>query len=197
MRCYASQYQDANPEYALLQTFLNIKQRELMVTTRPKQLAVDQILAQMSAGLAPMLVDQSPLFVAICSGGVWVAEALHQRLGIADPLGHVDISFYRDDFSRMGLHPKVQSSSLPVEINNRHIVLVDDMLHTGRTVRAALNELFAWGRPASVILAVLIDRGRRELPLHADIVGQSLALDSNEFVKIFPDGHLRYVEFQG
>lgn len=158
----------------------------------PKQLPIDQILAEMVEGLQPMLVNL-PLFVAIRSGGVWIAEALHQRLGITDPLGHVDISFYRDDFSRLGLHPKVQNSSLPVSIDNRHVVLVDDILHSGRTARAALNELFAWGRPASVLLAVLVDRGNRELPLHADIVGQCLSLDSHEFIKVFPDGRLRYV----
>ncbi len=161
----------------------------------PDQLPVDKMLASMAESIRPML-DQSPLFIAICSGGIWVAERLHQRLNIQEPLGFLDISFYRDDFSRLGLNPKVQTSSLPVSIDDRHILLIDDILHTGRTVRAALNELFAWGRPASVVLAVLLDRGDRELPLHAEIVGHRLHLDTTYFVKIFPDGHLTYVNLQ-
>ena len=155
----------------------------------PKHLPVESILASMAKDIQPML-DKSPLFVAIATGGVWVAEQLHRQLNIKDPMGRVDISFYRDDFSRIGLHPKVGRSSLPVTIDDRHIVLVDDILHTGRTVKAALNELFAWGRPASVVLAVLLDRGNRELPFTAEVVGQSLTLDNHQFVKISPDGQL-------
>jgi len=160
-----------------------------------QDLPVEALLNSMADALQAMLIDQ-PLVVAICSGGVWVAEALHQRLAINDPLGLLDISFYRDDFSQVGLHPKVGSSALPVSVDNRHIILIDDILHTGRTVRAALNELFAWGRPASVVLAVLIDRGKRELPMQADIIGLSLALENNQFVKISPDGRLHCVDRQ-
>ncbi len=166
-----------------------------MTEKYPQQLPVEAMLTNMAESLQALL-EMKPLFVAICSGGVWIAEALHQRLDVSEPLGLLDISFYRDDFSQVGLHPKVQSSSLPVAIENRHIVLVDDILHTGRTVRAALNELFAWGRPASVVLAVLIDRGKRELPLHAEIVGQTLSLNDNQFVKVYPDGKLTYINRQ-
>ncbi|MHB8254478.1 MAG: bifunctional pyr operon transcriptional regulator/uracil phosphoribosyltransferase PyrR, partial [Acidiferrobacter sp.] len=89
-----------------------------------------------------MLQERQPVMVGIHTGGVWVAERLHQRLGLTEPLGTLDISFYRDDFSRVGIHPQVKTSHLPVALDGRHIVLVDDVLHTGRTIRAALNEIF-------------------------------------------------------
>ncbi len=115
-----------------------------------------------------------PALVGIHTGGVWVAERLHQRLGVATPLGRLDISFYRDDFSRIGVNPQVRPSELPFDVDNRHLVLIDDVLYTGRTIRAALNELFDYGRPASVLLAVLVDRGGRELPIQANVVGVQL-----------------------
>ena len=158
----------------------------------PEQIPVDVMLSEMADSIKPMLED-SPLLVAICSGGVWVAEKLHQKLNLSEPVGLLDITFYRDDFSRVGLNPSVRSSSLPVAIDHRHIILIDDILHTGRTVRAALNELFAWGRPASVVLAVLLDRGDRELPFQAEIIGHRFSLDKHQFVKICPNGQLTYV----
>lgn len=157
----------------------------------PERLPVETIVADMAQAIKPML-GTSPLFVAICNGGVWIAEHLHNQLDISEPLGYVDISFYRDDFSRVGLNPKVNTSSLPVAIDGRHIILIDDILNTGRTVRAALNELFAWGRPASVVLAVLVDRQGRELPFCADIVGHRIDLETNQFVKVLPSGELTY-----
>ncbi|HUM90105.1 MAG TPA: bifunctional pyr operon transcriptional regulator/uracil phosphoribosyltransferase PyrR, partial [Candidatus Competibacter sp.] len=115
-----------------------------------------------------------PALVGIHTGGVWVAERLQQRLGIAMPLGRLDISFYRDDFSRIGVNPQVRPSELPFDVDDRHLVLVDDVLYTGRTIRAALNELFDYGRPASVLLAVLVDRGGRELPIEGGGDGSSV-----------------------
>lgn len=162
-----------------------------MNTDLPEQLPVEEILDDMAQAIKPML-DSSPLIVAICNGGVWIAEHLHRQLEISEPLGFVDISFYRDDFSRIGLNPKVHQSSLPVAIDDRHIILVDDILNTGRTVRAALNELFAWGRPASVVLAVMLDRGGLELPYRAAVVGQRIALEKSQFVKVLPNGNLDY-----
>ncbi len=158
----------------------------------PEQLPVNEMLSGMADSIKPML-DETPHLVAICSGGVWIAEQLHQKLGLSEPVGLLDITFYRDDFSRVGLNPSVRSSSLPVAIDDRHIILIDDILHTGRTIRAALNELFAWGRPASVVLAVLLDRGDRELPFQAEIVGHRISLDEHQFVKIHPNGRLTYV----
>ena len=128
------------------------------------------------------------LIVGIQTGGLWVAERISGELGLDQPLGVLNIAFYRDAFSRIGLHPRVTPSSLPFEIEDRHIILVDDVLHTGRTIRAAMNELFDFGRPASITLAVLIDRSGRELPIEANIVGKRLKLNQDEHVKLLgPD----------
>jgi pyrimidine operon attenuation protein/uracil phosphoribosyltransferase len=124
------------------------------------------------------------LVIGIHTGGVWVAERLRRLMRVDAPLGELNIAFYRDDFSRIGLHPEVKPSRLPFTVDDRHLVLVDDVLHTGRTVRAAMNEIFDWGRPASVCLAVLIDRGGRELPIQADVAGKSLSLREDEHVKL-------------
>lgn len=124
------------------------------------------------------------LMIGIQTGGVWIAEQLYQRLNLSEPLGKLNITFYRDDFSQIGLHPSVGASDLPYEIDARHIILIDDVLYTGRTIRAALNELFDYGRPASVKLAVLAERNGRELPIQADIVGTRLQLGSNEYLQL-------------
>lgn len=129
---------------------------------------------------------RAPLLVGIHSGGVWVAERIRAALPRAD-FGTLDISFYRDDFSRVGLNPQVKASDLP-PVERRDIVLVDDVLHTGRTIRAALNEIFSYGRPERVLLAVLIDRPGRELPVQADIRGEFLALNENEQVQLTRQG---------
>ena len=109
--------------------------------------------------------------VGIHSGGAWLAQRLHKDLGLAQPMGTLDISFYRDDFDRIGLHSQVMPSEISFSVAGKHLVLVDDVLYTGRTIRAAMNELFDYGRPASIRLAVLIDRGGRELPIAAVAVG--------------------------
>jgi Pyrimidine operon attenuation protein/uracil phosphoribosyltransferase len=127
---------------------------------------------------------REPFMVGIHTGGVWVARRLHRLLGLATPLGSLDISFYRDDFSRVGMHPEVRPSDLPIDVDNRHIVLVDDVIYTGRTIRAALNEIFDYGRPASVILAILVDRGGRELPIQPAVVGKHLDLSPHEHLKL-------------
>ena len=122
--------------------------------------------------------------VGIHTGGVWIAEQLHKNLQLEDPLGVLDITFYRDDFTKKGLHPSVIPSELPFSIEERHVILVDDVIMSGRTVRAALNELFDYGRPASITLASLIELDARELPIRADIVGASLALSNNDRIKL-------------
>lgn len=129
-------------------------------------------------------LDENTAMVGIHTGGVWVARQLHRLLGIKAPLGELDISFYRDDFSRIGMNPQVRPSQLPFSVDDRHIILVDDVLHTGRTIRAAMNELFDYGRPASITLAVLVERGGRELPVEAAITGQHMELGKNEHVKL-------------
>lgn len=125
-----------------------------------------------------------PTIVGIRTGGVWIAQQLHKNLGLRNELGVLDISFYRDDFSRIGLNPQVRPSSLPVDITGLHILLVDDVLYTGRTIRAAMNELFDFGRPASVSLCVLVDRGARELPIQANVAGVTLQLPANQQVEL-------------
>jgi pyrimidine operon attenuation protein/uracil phosphoribosyltransferase len=148
---------------------------------------VNQMLGQMASDLRSLLASRSvsaPLMIGIHTGGVWVAQALHTELALTEPLGTLNISFYRDDFTRIGMHPQVQPSNLPFEVEDRHIILVDDVLHTGRTVRAALNEIFDYGRPASVILVALVDRGGKELPVCADVVGEKLELLAGQHVKL-------------
>lgn len=125
-----------------------------------------------------------PLLVGVHSGGVWIAEALRTRLGIDTPVGTLNISFHRDDFDRAGLSPSVHASALPWDVGDRHVVLVDDVLWTGRTVRAAINEIFDWGRPAAVLLAVLVERDGRELPVAADAIGAHIDLAPGEHVKL-------------
>lgn len=151
---------------------------------------LDGMAEQLSAHVAG-LGDRPPAMVGIHTGGVWVAEELHRRLQLPDQLGSLDISFYRDDFTRIGMNPVVQPSALPFAIDDRHIILVDDVLHTGRTIRAALNELFDYGRPASILLAVLIERDGRELPIEAGIVGQHVGLKDNEHIKLTGPSPLR------
>jgi len=122
--------------------------------------------------------------VGIHTGGVRVARALRARLAPPPEMGTLDISFYRDDFTRVGLHPRVRRSELPVSVDDSEILLADDVLYSGRTVRAALNELFDYGRPARVMLAVLIERTGRELPIRADFLGQRLDLAPSQRVRL-------------
>jgi pyrimidine operon attenuation protein/uracil phosphoribosyltransferase len=105
-------------------------------------------------------------------------------MGQSAPLGTLDVSFYRDDFTQNGLHPQVRPSALPFEIEGQHLVLIDDVLMSGRTIRAALNELFDYGRPASVTLVCLLDLNARELPIRPDVVGATLSLVPGERVKL-------------
>jgi pyrimidine operon attenuation protein/uracil phosphoribosyltransferase len=125
-----------------------------------------------------------PAMIGIHTGGVWVAEQLHRLLGIREPLGTLDISFYRDDFTRIGMNPQVRPSKVPFEVEDRHIILVDDVLQTGRTIRAALNEIFDFGRPASVLLVTLIERSGRELPIQPDVVGLEPPLAPSEHIRL-------------
>ena len=152
---------------------------------------VDPLIAQLAAAIAPTLTPDT-VIVGLHTGGVWVAERLHALLGCALPLGTLDISFYRDDFSRIGLHPQVKPSNLPFDLEGRDILLVDDVLHSGRTVRAAMNELFDYGRPASIRLAVLVDRGGHELPIRPDFTGLVLGVPAHQNVNLsrLDDGHL-------
>lgn len=125
-----------------------------------------------------------PLMIGIRSGGVWVAEKLHQRLGIDQQLGLLDISFYRDDFSQIGVNPNVKPSQLPSQIEGRNIILIDDVFYSGRTVRAALNEIFDYGRPNQVLLGVLIERDGKQIPISPDCVGIHITLNAGQRIKL-------------
>ncbi len=153
---------------------------------------IQQWLSQMAEKLAGNQPEGLAL-VGIHTGGVWVARELHRRLNIEQPLGELNIAFYRDDFSRIGMHPSVRPSNLPFEVEGSPILLVDDILYTGRTIRAALNEIFDYGRPASVKLAVLVDRGGRELPIQPDVVGTTLRLSPGQHVKLTGPDPLKLV----
>ncbi|KAA6185377.1 bifunctional pyr operon transcriptional regulator/uracil phosphoribosyltransferase PyrR [Thiohalocapsa marina] len=149
--------------------------------------AVDAAIRGMADDLRALFAArgiQNPLMIGIHTGGVWVAQRLHALLELSDPLGHLDISFYRDDFTRIGLHPQVRPSHLPEAVDDRHICLVDDVLQSGRTIRAALNVLFDYGRPASVMLAILAERDGRELPIEPDVVGLEVRLGPGEQIKL-------------
>jgi pyrimidine operon attenuation protein / uracil phosphoribosyltransferase len=140
-------------------------------------------IARMAEQLQPLL-KKRPLMVGIHTGGAWVAAHLHRLLKLEEPLGTLDISFYRDDFTHVGINPQVKASNLPLAVDSRHVILVDDVLHTGRTIRAALNEIFDYGRPASVTLAALIVREGRELPIEAQVVGEHMKLTKRQHAKL-------------
>lgn len=144
---------------------------------------IDDMATEIRELINTLKIDE-PVMIGIHSGGVWVAEKLHHALGFKQELGTLDISFYRDDFTRIGMNPQVKPTKLPFSIDDQHILLVDDVLHTGRTIRAAMNELFDYGRPASIMLAVLVERSGRELPIAASVVGKQLDLEPGQHVKL-------------
>jgi len=143
----------------------------------------EKLLVELADRMRPHVTADTAL-VGLHTGGVWLAQRLHGLLGIAQPAGSLDVSFYRDDYARRGLGRDTRSSALPFEVEGRHLILVDDVLHTGRTIRAALNELFDYGRPARVELAVLVDRGGRELPVAPTYCAAVMELPPGRRVKL-------------
>ena len=145
------------------------------------------LIAEMSQQLRHLIEHRQlhdPIILGIRSGGVWVAERLHRQLEIKEPMGLLDINFYRDDFSRINSFPQVKPSSINTRLDDRHIILVDDVIHSGRTICAALNEIADYGRAATVSLVVMIDRGEREMPICADIVGMTVDLKKSQHIKL-------------
>jgi pyrimidine operon attenuation protein/uracil phosphoribosyltransferase len=136
--------------------------------------ALNALVERMQASVA-----HDAALVGIYSGGAWIAERLATRLPGVHPVGFIDVSYYRDDYALSGLKPNTRRTSLPFEVSGSTIVLVDDVLYTGRSVRAAINELFDFGRPERIELAVLVDRGGRELPIEATYSGVRLAVARN------------------
>ena len=164
------------------------------MTIPSTQADVQALLNSMATEIHQCLGDRQPLLVGIHTGGVWVAEQLAILLGtdfFDASLGTLNIAYYRDDFTQIGMHPQVSPSDLPFTVDDRHLLLVDDVLHSGRTIRAALNEIFDYGRPASVTLAVLVERNGRELPIQADIIGQSINLTKDQQIKLSNDDGLK------
>ncbi|HEX5698686.1 MAG TPA: bifunctional pyr operon transcriptional regulator/uracil phosphoribosyltransferase PyrR [Rhodoferax sp.] len=149
-------------------------------------LDAEALYADLARNLSPLMQPGTQL-LGIASGGVWLVERLQQDLDLAQPFGVISSAMHRDDFARRGMTSSAQTQ-IPFDVNGAHVLLLDDVLFTGRTVRAVLNELFDFGRPASVKLAVLVDRGGRELPIQADLFSarvnlpatQSLALVRHE-----------------
>lgn len=144
---------------------------------------LDQLASSLSSYLRDNAIND-PVMIGIHTGGIWIAEALRERLQQDIPLGTLDISLYRDDFSRIGFNPEVRPSEIPFDIDNQHIILVDDVLYTGRTIRAALNEIFDYGRPISVTLVVLVERDGRQLPIAADLAGMQVQLEQHQQIKL-------------
>lgn len=138
-------------------------------------------------------IDPDAGLVGIYTGGAWVAERLHRALGCKVPLGLLAVTLHRDDFGRIGLHRESRRSQIPFPVDGREVVVVDDVLHTGRTIRAAVNELFDFGRPRAVRLVVLADRGGREMPVAADYIGARVEVGPDEeLVLSHEGGRLRF-----
>ncbi|MCF6281349.1 MAG: bifunctional pyr operon transcriptional regulator/uracil phosphoribosyltransferase PyrR [Candidatus Polarisedimenticolaceae bacterium] len=148
---------------------------------------IDALIDEMAQALKELIEErpiENPLMIGIHTGGIWLAERLHQMVGIEEALGTLDITFYRDDFSRIGMNPEVQPSHFPFDVDDRNIILVDDVLCSGRTIRAALNEIFDYGRPASVALVTLVDRSGRELPFEPAVSGLHIDLQPDEHITL-------------
>lgn len=137
---------------------------------------------QMAATIAP-----DAKLIGVYSGGAWLADRLKLELDGEHEVGYLDVSFYRDDLSMTGLKSTVRSTQIPFSVDGANIVIVDDVLFTGRSIRAAINTLFDFGRPASIALAVLVDRGGRELPIAADFVGDCLIVPSDQMLALEKD----------
>lgn len=146
------------------------------------ELDAEQLYTQLEAAVKPALAGTDRLaIVGIYSGGAWLAERLARALGVTD-VGFVDVSFYRDDYAERGLSAEVRPSQIPFDVDGAIILLVDDVLYTGRTTRAAINTLFDYGRPARIMLAALVDRGGRQLPVAADFCASTVNVAANQML---------------
>jgi pyrimidine operon attenuation protein/uracil phosphoribosyltransferase len=151
--------------------------------------ALGALVEKMRGSVAP-----DAALVGIYSGGAWLAERLAKRLAGSHPVGFIDVSYYRDDYALSGLKPNTRRTSLPFDVEGATIVLVDDVLYTGRSVRAAVNELFDFGRPERIELAVLVDRGGRELPIAAACAPATIELPADKRIRLAraDDGRFRF-----
>ena len=143
----------------------------------------EALCARLAAELRPRVGPASAM-IGIHTGGAWVAERLHAALGLAEPLGLLDIAFYRDDYDRKGLARDPKRSKIPFDVAGKDLLLVDDVLYTGRTVRAAVNELFDYGRPSSIALVVLAERDGRQLPICAQHAGARIEVPAGQRLRL-------------
>jgi pyrimidine operon attenuation protein/uracil phosphoribosyltransferase len=143
----------------------------------------EALCVTLATALAPRLGPASAM-IGIHTGGAWVAERLHAALGMKEPLGFLDIAFYRDDYDRKGLARDPKRSKIPFDVAGKDLLLVDDVLYTGRTVRAAINELFDYGRPASIALVVLVERDGRQLPICAQHAGARIEVPAAQRLRL-------------
>ena len=155
------------------------------MNTGTLSLDAEALYVELRQAIASLLRPETRL-VGIASGGVWLAERLQADLGRAGECGIISSAMHRDDFARRGLASSVQTR-LPFDVNDAHVLLLDDVLYTGRTVRAVLNELFDYGRPAQVQLAVLVDRGGRQLPVQADVAAARLSMPASQSLALARD----------
>ena len=154
-------------------------------------LDAEALYADLLARVRPLLQPDAAL-VGIWSGGAWLAERLQRDLGLAGKPGVISSALHRDDFGSRGLAGTTDATALPFAIDGRHILLIDDVLYTGRTTRAAINELFDFGRPASVTLVVLVDRGGRELPIQAAFAAARVTLPRAQRLSLARDDAGRF-----
>jgi pyrimidine operon attenuation protein/uracil phosphoribosyltransferase len=143
----------------------------------------EKLCAELVRAMKPMIGAKTAM-VGLYTGGVWLAERLHKELAVASPLGAMDIAFYRDDYAARGLKHDPKRTRIPFDVNGAQILLVDDVLYSGRTVRAAMNELFDYGRPASIALVVLADRGGRQLPICAQHCGARVDVPAGQRLRL-------------
>src|SRR3954447_10972882 len=149
------------------------------------RLDAEALYRELARGV-PSLPGPQGRLVGITSGGAWLAQRLQKDLRLEGKAGVISSAMHRDDFAQRGLANAAQTD-LPFDVNGAHIVLLDDVLYTGRTIRAVLNELFDYGRPASVKLAVLVDRGGRELPVQADYAAARVTLPASQSLSLARD----------
>jgi pyrimidine operon attenuation protein/uracil phosphoribosyltransferase len=152
----------------------------------PKLPDAGKLCEQLAAELRPRIGPKSAM-VGLYTGGAWLAERLHKLLALKTPLGLMDIAFYRDDYAARGLKHDPKRTKIPFDVNGAELLLVDDVLYSGRTVRAAMNELFDYGRPASISLVVLADRGGRQLPICAQHVGARVEVPAGMRLRLKQD----------
>jgi len=175
---------------------MKFKEKSVIVDAKESKRIVDRMAYEI---LEKNRDAQNVAIIGIQSKGALLAVALRNKLkeleGISIPMGTLDITFYRDDLTRLNAHPIVKDTDIPFSVEDKNIILVDDVLYTGRTIRSAIDELFDMGRPNKIELAVLVDRCQRELPISADYVGRTVPTGKNEYigVEISQDGEIERV----